>query len=55
MHRHFAGHIDTVKALLNAEVPADLKTADGRAPVDLAPTLAMKEVLKKFGRAKDEV
>lgn len=58
-HRAVAkGHTDTVKSLLNAEVPADQPTADGRLPMDLAPekgpekgAIAMKEVLKKFSRA----
>ena len=45
------GHTDTVKSLLNAEVPADQPTADGRLPMDLAPDKATKEVLKKFSRA----
>lgn len=44
------GHTDTVKSLLNAEVPADQPTADGRLPMDLAPDGATKEVLKKFSR-----
>ena len=51
LHRAVAnGHTDAAKSLLNAEVPADLPTADGRLPMDLATTGAMKEVLTKFSR-----
>ena len=45
-----AGHTDTIKALLNAEVPVDEPTADGRKPIELAPDLKTKEVLGKFSR-----
>jgi ankyrin repeat protein len=58
LHRAvLSGSTDAVKALLNAEVPSDQPTADGRLPMDLAESLAMKEVLKKFARAvsKEEV
>ena len=53
LHRAVAnGYTDTVKSLLNAEVPHDELTSDGRSPMDLAPDLATKEVLIKFSRAK---
>ena len=52
LHRAVAkGHTDTVKSLLNAEVPVDQPTGDGRTPMDLAPDLATKEVLGKFSRS----
>merc|ERR1712087_56457 len=58
MHRAIlGGHTHTVKALLNAGVPSDMPTADGRKPMELASSLAMREVLTKFARpsAKEEV
>merc|ERR1711871_1230098 len=51
-----SGSTDAVKTLLNAEVPADQPTADGRTPMQLAASLetakklAMEEVLRKFAR-----
>ena len=51
-----SGSTDAVKTLLNAEVPADQPTADGRTPMQLATSLetakksAMEEVLRKFAR-----
>ena len=55
---------DAVKTLLNADVPADQPTADGRTPIDFtvdlddvskvkrtaSPKGAMVDVLKKFAR-----
>jgi len=57
LHRAvLSGSTDAVKALLNAEVPSDQPTADGRVPMDLAAEDgAMREVLKKFGRTKAEL
>ena len=49
------GHTDACKALLNAEVPPDQPTADGKVPTELTENVAVLEVLKKFGRTKDEV
>ena len=43
--------VSTVKSLLNAEVPVDEPTGDGRTPLDLAPDLATKEILQKFSRS----
>ena len=49
------GHTDTVKSLLNAEVPVDEETAEGLKPIELVGNskggLAMKEVLQKFARS----
>ena len=42
-----------MKALLNAGVPVDVENSEGSKPMDLADSLAMKEVLKKFGKAAD--
>ena len=51
LHRAVAkGHTDAVKSLLNAEVPFDEPTGDGRLPAELAPDLATREVLAKFSR-----
>ena len=56
-----SGSTDAAKALMNADVPSDQPTADGRTPMDLAETLdtkeakAMKEVLTKFARVKTEL
>lgn len=56
-----SGNTDAVKTLLNAEVPAEEPTADGKTPLDLAgelpsaQQLAIAEVLKKFARVKEEV
>ena len=45
------GHTDTVKAILNADVPVDDPTADGRTAMDLAETLDMAvPVSAKTGR-----
>ena len=62
MHRAvLSGSTDAVKTLLNAEVPADQPTADGRTLSELAeelPTaqrMATLEVLKKFARPKAEL
>ena len=60
-----SGDTDSVKTLLNADVPADEPTADGRTPMDFtadlddvskvkrtaSPKAAMVDVLKKFARA----
>jgi ankyrin repeat protein len=58
LHRAvLSGNTDAVKTLLNAEVPADQLTADGKSPLELADGLpsaqkmAVAEVLKKFARA----
>ena len=58
-----SGNTDAVKTLLNAEVPADQPTADGKTPLELAAGLdvpasqkmAIEEVLKKFARPKTEL
>ena len=59
-----SGNTDAVKTLLNAEVPADEPTADGKTAIDLLTDstdvpnlqkLAMYEVLKKFDRPKEEL
>ena len=64
LHRAvLSGNTDAVKTLLNAEVPSDTPTADGRTPMDLANELdippkekmAIIEVLKKFARPKEEL
>ena len=56
LHRAvLGGHTDATKTFLNAEVPADLPTADGKLPADLTDNLAIKEILKKFARPKSEL
>lgn len=49
------GHTDVVKALLNAEVPMDQPTGEGKLPLELTDDLAVKEVLKKFSRVKQDL
>ena len=64
LHRAMiSGDTDSVKTLLNAEVPADEPTADGKTPLDLAEQLelpskekmAITNVLKQFARPKSEL
>jgi len=56
IHRAVMGdHTDTVKALLNVPLPNDTPTAEGKTPMELAPSGAMKEVLRKFGKPKEEL
>jgi ankyrin repeat protein len=52
LHRAvMGGHTDTVKAILNAEVPMDDPTAEGKTPMDLAEDLSMSTpVAEKSGR-----
>lgn len=65
LHRAvLSGSTDAAKTLLNAGVPADEPTADGKTAIDLLTDsadvpnlqkLAMYEVLKKFDRPKEEL
>jgi len=51
LHRAvLGGHTDAVKALLNAEVPVDMATADGKTAMDLAETLDMATPVTASGR-----
>ena len=44
------GHTDTVKAILNAEVPVEDPTGDGKTAMDLAEALDMAVPVAASGR-----